>query len=286
MLSRRTLLRGSIAAPFLGSGFAKAAAARQSDLKWAVYYADHLPPSAFEEYELLIFDPGAHPKLDVLKDARKLVFGYLSLGEVAQTRSYFGSIRDLGLLRGENQYWPGSHFVDVRDSRWVKTVIEDLVPAILQRGFQGLFLDTLDNPPELERRDPAKNAGMTDSATRLVRALKLHYPSVPLIMNRGYELLPKLATVVEYVLGESVLADYDFESKRYRRVPDPLYREQVAILKNAQAAAPDLKVLTLDYWDPRDSEAIAAIYREQRGNGFSPYVSVVELDVLVAEPKA
>lgn len=285
MLSRRTLLGGSIAVPLLASRLPAMAAARRADLRWAVYYANQLPASAFDAYDLLIFDSDAHPDLVVLKDAGKQVFGYLSLGEVARSRAYFDGIRGLGLLRGENPNWPGSHFVDVRDSRWVKTVIEDLVPAILQRGFHGLFLDTLDNPPELERRDPAKNAGMTASATRLVQALKLHYPSVPLIMNRGYDLLPKLATVVDFLLGESVFADYDFESKSYRRVPDALYREQVAILKRAQAAAPDLKVLTLDYWDPADARAIASIYREQRDNGFSPYVSTVALDILVPEPK-
>lgn len=286
MPTRRTLLRGAIAASLFATRAPKAGAARPGELPWAVYYANDLPASAFAAYDLLIFDPGAHPDLAVLKDARKQVFGYISLGEVAQVRPFFAGVRDLGLLRGENTYWPGSHFVDVRDSRWVKMVIEDLVPAILQRGFQGLFLDTLDNPPELERRDPKKNAGMTDSAARLVQALKLHYPSVPLILNRGYELLPKLATVVDYVLGESVFADYNFEGKHYQRVPEDLYREQVKILQRAQAAAPDLQILTLDYWDPADSKVIAEIYREQRGNGFSPYVSVVELDILVPEPKA
>ena len=203
---------------------------------------------------------------------------------MAKTRPYFAGIQALGVLRDENTNWPGSYFIDVRDSRWVKTVIEDLVPLVLQRGFDGLFLDTLDNPPEMERRDPKKNAGMTESAVRLVKALKLHFPKTPLILNRGYELLPKLAPVVDYVLGESVLGDYDFAAKTYHRVPDDLYREQVAILKQAMTATPAPTVLTLDYWDPADKAGIAKLYAEQRGNGFSPYVSVVELDRLVPEP--
>lgn len=286
MLSRRSLFRGATATAFLASLPGRAALAQKAGLRWAVYYANALPVAAFDPYDLLVFEPDAHPDLAALKDARKRVFGYLSLGEVREDRPYFARLKDQGLLRGENRNWPGSHFIDVRDSRWVKTVIEDLVPTILHKGFDGLFLDTLDNPPELERQDPAKNAGMSDSATRLVRALKLHYPTVPLIMNRGYDLLPRLATVVDYVLGESVFTDYDFEKKTYARVPEALYREQVAILKRAQEAAPKLTVLTLDYWDPADKRMIAAIYKEQRGNGFQPYVSVVELDQLVPEPSA
>ncbi len=284
MPSRRSLMRGAAAALSLLPWPAHGRGPRGP--KWAVYYADALPAAAFEAYDLLVFEPDGHPDLAPLKDAGKQLFGYISLGEVEDFRPYHARMRDLGLLRGENKYWPGSHFVDVRDSRWVKAVIEDLVPTILHKGFGGLFLDTLDNPPHLERVDPKKNAGMTASAARLVRALKLHYPKVPLIMNRGYELLPSVAGVIEYVLGESVFTDYDFESKTYRQVPEALYREQVAILKRAQQAAPGLTVLTLDYWDPADTRAIARIYAEQRGNGFSPYVSVVELDRLVPEPPA
>ena len=58
----------------------------------------------------------------------------------------------------------------------------------------------------------------------------------------------------------------------------------MAILKQAMTATPAPTVLTLDYWDPADKAGIAKLYAEQRGNGFSPYVSVVELDRLVPEP--
>lgn len=248
MITRRNFLNTSLATAALSTArTAPATGQAIAPIKWVVYYANELPASAFEDYDLLIFDHEAHPDLTPLKDAGKQVFGYISLGEVAQDRPYYADIKALGILRDENTSWPGSYFIDVRDSRWVKMVIEELVPLVLHRGFDGLFLDTLDNPPELERRDPRKNAGMTESATRLVKALKLHYPKVPLILNRGYEMLPKLAGVVDYVLGESVFADYDFTAKTYQRVPTDLYREQVAILKQTQTATPPPTILTLDY---------------------------------------
>ena len=68
-------------------------------------------------------------------------------------------------------------------------------------------------------------------------------------------------------LGESVFADYDFDTKRYQRVPDALYREQVGILKDAQRRYPELDVYTLDYWDPEDAAGLTAIYAEQQANG-------------------
>lgn len=174
--------------------------------------------------------------------------------------------------------------MDVRDTRWVALVIEEMVPAILRRGFNGLFLDTLDNPPELERRDPVGNAGMTQAAARLVKALKLHWPQVPIILNRGYELLDSVARDIDHVLGESVYADYDFETKTYGKVPEPLYKWQVETLQRAQMSNPALSVLTLDYWDPADRATIAEIYREQSANGFSPYVATIDLDRIVPPP--
>ncbi|MDF1791063.1 MAG: endo alpha-1,4 polygalactosaminidase [Thalassobaculaceae bacterium] len=268
--------------------FEKGASARSRNAdaaeKWAVLYTADAALETLTPFDLLVFDRAAHPDIEPLTDAGKLVFGYISLGEMSNDRDEFQRLQEWGILGEENPYWPGSHFIDVRDTRWTALVIEELVPAILQRGFRGLFLDTLDNPPELERRDPTGNAGMTRAAARLVKALNLHWPEVPIIMNRGYELLDAVAFDIDYVLGESVYADYDFTTKTYGMVPDDLYREQVAILKRAGAKNPNLSILTLDYWDPADPTTIAEIYRVQRENGFSPYVATIDLDRIIPPP--
>ena len=287
MLTRRQII-ASIA---LGSlyGPVRRAAARtsteQEAYHWAVYYAAEAAFETLLPFDLLVFDRLAHPPLEPLTDAGKTVFGYISLGEMNRQRAEFARLQEWGILGEENPNWEGSHFIDVRDTRFVALVIEEMVPAILQRGFQGLFLDTLDNPVELERRDPVANAGMTRAAARLVKALKLHWPEVPIILNRGYGLLDQVGSDIDHVLGESVYADYDFATKTYQKVPESLYLEQVDILKRAAAKNPDLSVLTLDYWDPADRETVAEIYRVQRENGFSPYVSTIELDRIVPAPR-
>ncbi|MCB1738625.1 MAG: endo alpha-1,4 polygalactosaminidase [Gammaproteobacteria bacterium] len=251
---------------------------------WVVYYAAELPITVFDPYELVVFDSDAHPPLQGLKERNKTVLGYLSLGEVEGNRDWFDAVRGEGLLIQENPVWKGSWFVDVRDRRWTRRVIEDLVPRILHRGFDGIFLDTLDNPAHLERTDPKRYAGMTEAAARLVRSIRRHYPDIVIMQNRGYELLPEVGGQIDAVLGESVFADYDFDTKRYQRVPDALYREQVGILKDAQRRYPELDVYTLDYWDPEDAAGLTAIYAEQQANGFRPYVATVELDRVVMEP--
>lgn len=252
---------------------------------WAVYYADKAAPIEFVDYTLVVLDATYHPPLEPLKNMGKRLLGYISLGEVENWRPYFAAVKAEGLTLGENPHWKGSFSVDVRDPRWTARVLDQLIPAILAKGFDGLFFDTLDNPPDLERRDPKRFAGMTKAAAGLVQAIRARHPQATLMLNRAYEILPDVADAIDIALGESVHADWDFEAKRYRLVDDAEYRRQVGLLKQAQARAPRLKVYTLDYWDPTDPAGIARIYAEQRRNGFSPYVATVKLDLLVPEPR-
>ena len=289
MLSRRDILYGLAGLSFSGPPkhlFAQSVQDGTPAANWLVYYADTAPTDAFDPYGLIVLDRENHPPLEPLSDAGKALFGYISVGEASEDRAEFERVKGWGVLRGENPFWKGSHFVDLRDPSWGKMLIEETIPDILQRGFHGVFLDTLDNPIELERRDPKANAGMTQAAARLVKAFKLHWPRVPLILNRGYGLLPMVGGTVEYVLGESIYTDYDFETKTYSKVDPEVYREQVIILQDAAARNPGLKILTLDYWDPADTATIAEIYKTERANGFLPYVATIELDRIVPEPRS
>ena len=163
-------------------------------------------------------------------------------------------------------------------------MIEELIPVILHKGFDGLFLDTLDDPPYLENLDSKKYSGMTRGGVNLVKAIRHHYPNIKIMVNRGYELLEDIAEDIDMVLGECVFADYDFKTKTYQRVSEEEYRQQVAILTSLKDKFPHLEIFTLDYWNPDDMAGIAEIYRQQRNNGFRPYVATVELDRIVPEP--
>lgn len=251
---------------------------------WVVYYSDEAAVEEFEPYQLIVLDSVYHPLLNPLLDRGKTILGYISLGEIDETSAYFDDIKQRGLLVQENENWKGSHFVDIRKPFWTSLVIEQMIPDILRRGFDGLFLDTVDNAIYLEDLDPEKYSGMKDAAVRLIRAIKLHYPHVSIMLNRGFEILARVDRHIDMVLGESIFADYDFEKKSYYLVDAATYEKQVSSLNAAKRRRPGLKIFTLDYWDPQDHAGIKQIYDRQRSNGFSPYVSIVELNRIVREP--
>jgi uncharacterized protein (TIGR01370 family) len=209
--------------------------------------------------------------------------GYLSLGEIHRGREYFAEVERDGLLFEANPNWPDARFVDLRAARWRDRVVERLIPAILARGFHGVFFDTLDNAEAAEARDPSRNAGMVDGAARLVRAVRTRFPDLPIMINRGYAVLPRIAGQFDMLLGESVRTTFDASSKTYRAVPKDGYTWQVQKMRQARERDPRLRLFSLDYWDPEDREGIAAIYAEERANGFVPYVGTFDLTRIIPE---
>jgi len=252
---------------------------------FAVYYAATATADELEPYDLLVLDHQNHPPLEPLVDRGKTVLGYLSVGEIASDRPWFDEVREEGILLGENENWKGSFMVDLRDPRWTARVVEEMVPRVLQAGFKGVFLDTLDNAGHLERTDAARFRGMSFAGVRLVRAIRRHYPDMPIMVNRAYDLLPRIAKDVDMVLGESVYTTYDWKTKKYKRVSERDYELQLGFLREAARVNPEVRIFTLDYWDPDDAEGVAEVYATERANGFSPYVATIELNRIVPEPK-
>lgn len=287
MMGRRSILVLGAAFMALGANaLAKPAEARKIGTgPWMLVYTDKVPVRDLMRYDTVILDSRYHPPLRPLIEAGKTVLGYISLGEVEKFRAHYKEVEKEGILLGWNKDWPNSRYVDVRDPRWTKRVIEELIPAMIHKGFHGIMMDTLDNPADLERRDPNKFKGMTAAAARLVRTIRRHYPDLVIMMNRAYEILPDVERHIDIVLGESVYADYDFAKKNYKLVKPAFYTQQVKWLKAAQKRTPSLRVFSLDYWDPNDTKGVDRIYKVQRANGFEAYVSTIKLNRVLPRPE-
>jgi polysaccharide biosynthesis protein PelA len=284
----RTILRRGLAMaslPFMaGSARAGQRARSQPPERFVVYYSNRAAPSDFAPYRWAVLDADFHPPLAAIMAQGASTFGYLSAGEAERNRAYFSAIPQ-HLLLDENPNWPGSFYADVRRPEWRALMLDRLLPELLARGFQGVFLDTLDNPPFLEARDPRRFAGMTAAAAELVLAMRARYPRLPIMLNRAYELHAAAGEAVDIVLAESLLGGYDFSRRSYVPVDAEGVRWGMARIGELQRAHPRVRVFTLDYWDPADLAGIRRLYSTQRRHGFVPYVATIDLHRIVPEPR-
>ncbi len=290
-VTRRLMLAMLAATGFAARGAgasAKGAVRRRlpggNDWRWAVDYGAATLPATARSCDLLILEPDHARAVAPLRGPDATVLGYISLGEVAESRAVFPALVKAGALRQRNPHWPEARYADLRHARWRAEVVDRIVPAILAKGYDGIFLDTLDNAEAMERADPAGNAGMIAAAASLVAAIRQRFPSITTVMNRGYALLPGAAADVDGVLGEAMASRWNFATKRYDRLVDSDWDWQATRLRAARAKNPSLALMTLDYWDPADSKGVAALYARERAAGFVPYVSVLALDHIVPEP--
>lgn len=259
-------------------------AANTPSIKWVVYYSDEAPFEAFQGFSLLVLDSNHHLDIQLFLENGKTVLGYLNLGEISSTDENYAKLDNAGLLLGVNENWPDSRMIDVRNPLWTKLVIEQIIPKILFQHFSGIFLDTVDNAHYLETKDPKQFQGMTKAMVNLIKTIRMHYPSIKIMMNRGFELLPDLAQQIDYELAESIFIHAEPLTSVYKKAPQEDYKKTVLLLKDAQKLNPKLKIFTLDYWPINDQEGIKQIYKTQREQGFNPYVSVIKLDQIIPEP--
>ena len=84
---------------------------------------------------------------------------------------------------------------------------------------------------------------------------------------------------------QAVPGGYDFARKRCRAQAPADVRWQLDRLAELRRRAPQVRIFTIDYWDPRDPAGQRRIYAQQRRNGFIPYVATVDLQHVVPEPR-
>jgi len=250
---------------------------------WAVVYAREVDPARLTPFGLVVVDPEVAVPAAALKRSGAKVIAYISLGEVHSSRAYFARVKDAGWLIRENANWKGSFLVDVRREGWRRMVVSELVPAILARGFDGLFLDTLDTAEVLEEEDQVRYGGSIREMAELVKALRGKYPTAVLLPNNAFRVLEHMASAVDGVVAESVFATYDFSTKRYHRVADAPKKYKLALLTDVQRRH-RLPVFTIEYAPPSEAELAAYAASASRAAGFIPYVTTIDLQSVHLPP--
>ena len=285
--TRRSLMSAGLGGLLLASpgptAFARPVSQADASTRFVVCYGAIENPADLLDYDVLVLDAEVDEAAlrGCAPGATRL--GYLSLCEVNMTRAYAPDVASQGLLLFENKNWSDARYVDLRDPRWTRRVTEQLIPALIERGFNGLFVDTLDDAEYLEALDAKRFNGMRDAAVTLMRTIRRRHPNLAIMVNRGYALLARIIDDVDMVMGESVRSTFDARQGGYVLVGNEGYLWQRDRLQAAKALRPEIGLFTLDYWAADDPRGRARLYAQQRANGFAPYVATFDLRRIVSE---
>jgi uncharacterized protein (TIGR01370 family) len=122
--------------------------ARTATLKWIVYYGDKLKIDDVRDVDWAIVDQDIDPKS--LKNGRTKFIAYVSVGEAEDYRDYWAKVAGSRMLVEKNANWKGAHLVDIRSQEWRNILIGHTLKKVVDKGFDGVFLDTIDTAIYLE----------------------------------------------------------------------------------------------------------------------------------------
>ncbi len=250
--------------------------------RWAVYYDKELPAEAFQDYDLVVFDRIYHPELAPLK-GKTVLLSYISLGEVHGDSDEYAILSAQNAVMGKRTKW-NSYATDITSLTWANMVLAQVENA-MEQGFDGVMLDTTDSAlhmADMESQEKGEKA--QEAAITLVKSMRQRFPGMKIMLNRAFEILPRVAKTIDYALGESILTDLDVSSGQSVALPATTYQSTAFKLLEARKFAPDLKIYTLDYWNQDDIEGIQKLYAIQRAHGFNPYITTPDLRRHTPEP--
>ncbi|HKJ34596.1 MAG TPA: endo alpha-1,4 polygalactosaminidase [Balneolales bacterium] len=180
-------------------------------------------------YNLGIVEPDNYNRAQVSNLRRKgvKVIAYVSLGEVNPSRWYYSELKKRGFL-GVNGNW-NSYYINLQDSVSRSILLNEVIPKIMQKGFDGLFLDTVDDVAPNTKR-----SNLQPYMVELIKAIRDKYRNKYIIQNSGFFLLDKTKNEINAILIEDVATNYNFNSHTYRLATQKYFNDRVNLIRKYQ----------------------------------------------------
>ena len=290
-LGALTLLSGTVLARALYPRRVAVTLGGQSVSRWGCQYQGiKLDALARSDLDLIVLDPivdGERLRIDAdsplrrkADGSRRLVLGYLSVGEAESYRPYWQAAwREAppAWLGPENPRWPGSFAVRYWSAEWQDLLLgpDGALERMIAAGFDGVFLDRVDaygDWPGMGQRGQRAMVGLVGRIAERLRArtpkgLVVSQNAEPLLADAGFR------AAIDAVSKESLL--YNLRGSNLPNTPDDV-AWSLGYLQKAQAAG--LPVLAIEYLDDPDLRAEAQDRLARLG--FVPFFGRRLLDAL------
>jgi polysaccharide biosynthesis protein PelA len=240
----------------------------------ALFYGEKAPLAELKAFDIVVVEPdhGYDPLRYHTPDSE--LFAYVAVAEVQPSRPYFKEIPAAWKMARNNDW--GSDVLNQTPAEWPDFFADKIVGPLWNQGYRGFFLDTLDSYRLAKNFDEATQQ---EGLVRVIETLHRRFPGIRLILNRGFEIIPRVRDKVFMVAAESLFRGWNAGAQRYEEVKASDREWLLTQLKTIKEGY-GLPVLAIDYVTPGDRQATRETAERIRAQGFIPWVTDSNLDSL------
>nr|WP_245951777.1 bifunctional glycoside hydrolase 114/ polysaccharide deacetylase family protein [Paracidovorax anthurii] len=233
----------------------------------ALHYGPAAPLAELKVFDIAVVEPDHGYDPQAFAKTGSALYAYVSVAEVQSSRAYFRDIPDAWKM-ARNGAW-NSEVIDQTPAEWPEFFATRVVGPLWERGYRGFFLDTLDSYRLASRFD---EAAQQQGLVRVIETLHQRFPGIRLIMNRGFDIVPRVKDKIQMVAAESLFRGWNASTRRYEEVK-PADREWLLGQLRTIRERDGLPVLAIDYVPPTDRELTRATAGRIQALGIIPWVT-------------
>ncbi|EIC95802.1 PF03537 domain protein [Lachnoanaerobaculum saburreum F0468] len=222
-------------------------------------------------YNVVVVEPASIDVsgVEFLHKTNEKVYAYLDIGSLENYRPYFNEFKEKTLGLYEN--WEDEYWMDVSDIAWQKLIVDKLGRDIVDKGFDGFFIDNCDVYYNYPTEEIFNGLSSILQGLRSLNMTKKY--KIDIIINGGDTFVSrcienKTATeLFDGVNQECVFTDIDFENKTYKEKNESDIEYFKEYLANIKKHIPE--VYLIEYG--ANSNLIKEIENYCNENGFHWY---------------
>ena len=234
----------------------------------AFFYGKQPPILDMCMYNILVVDPvSTFNPTDCMPLSEAIA--YVSVGEVAHGVSYEKNIRPEWIM-GKNVAWNNNLVIDQTQKDWQTFFLNQVIDPLWKKGYRGFFLDTLDSYA-LSTRDLKQQQKQIDSIVSLIQQIKSRYPNSKIILNRGFQFLPRVHSQIYAVAIESLYHAWNQAKKIYELTPlaeQKILQNQIDKIRQMQ-----LPIIIIDYLPPSQRAKAQHLSAQLANQGLIPWIT-------------
>lgn len=247
--------------------WASGSATAKSPSAIALHYGHNAPLEDLKVFDIAVVDAdhGHDPIAQRAKGSE--LYAYTSVAEVQTTRGYFKDI-PVAWQMARNGHW-NSVVIDQTPPQWPAFFADRVVGPLWQRGYRGFFLDTMDSYRLASQFD---EAAQQEGLVKVIQTLHERFPGIRLIMNRGFDIVPRVKGQIEMVAAESLYRSWNAGANRYEEVSAADRQWLLTQLRTIQSRD-GIPALVIDYVPPHNRALARETAQRIRAEGFTPWVT-------------